>query len=220
MIRIERDPPAFDEFSAEYDEWFDEHPYVFQSEVEAIRRFIPERGLGIEIGVGTGRFASQLGISLGVEPSEVMASIARTRGIEVQQANAEHLPFDADHFDFALMVTILCFVKDPGKALNEVLRILKPGGNIILSIIDRETELGKQYESMKESHKFYQHAHFYSTQEVLQLLQQNGFICGEMCQTIFSIPETMIAPDPIRDGYGEGAFVVINSIKPNNGKAV
>ena len=146
MISIERDSSTFDEFSTEYDEWFDEHPYAFQSEVEAIRRFIPERGLGIEIGVGTGRFASQLGISLGVELSEAMASIARTRGIEVYQAHTEQLPFDTDHFDFALMVTTLCFVEDPGKALDEVLRILKPGGNFILGIIDRETKLGKLYE--------------------------------------------------------------------------
>ena len=200
MIKTESYRSPFDEHSTEYDEWFDEHPNAFQSEVEAIRCFIPERGLGIEIGVGTGRFASQLCISLGVELSEAMASIARTRGIEVQQANAEHLPFDADHFDFALMVTTLCFVEDPGKALNEVLRILKPGGNFILGIIDRETRLRKLYESMKDSNlpdrqagKFYRNTHFYSTSEVIEILHKNGFICGKICQTIFSNPETNIA---------------------------
>jgi len=42
---------------------------------------LPEGGTGIEIGVGTGRFASQLGIKLGLEPSKSMASLARQRGM-------------------------------------------------------------------------------------------------------------------------------------------
>lgn len=206
---------VFDQFAAEYDAWFDTHIFTFQSEVEAIRRFIPEQGLGIEIGVGTGRFASQLNITTGIEPSELMASIARSRGIEVHKAYAEQLPFDNNSFDFALMITTLCFVENPGKALSEVMRILKPGGNFILGIIDRETELGRTYESMKDSDKFYRNAKFYSTSEVIQLIQKSGFDYSNACQTIFSNPDTMTAPDLIRDGYSKGAFVVVNSIKPS-----
>lgn len=66
---------------------------------------------------------------------------------------------------------------------------------------------------MKESHKFYKYAHFYSTSEVIELLHKNGFICGKICQTIFSNPEIMTAPDPVRDSYGQGVFVVISSKK-------
>ena len=220
MIRIERDPSPFDEFSYEYDEWFDEHPYAFHSEIEAIRRFIPGHGIGVEIGVGTGRFASQLGITIGIEPSEAMVSIARSRGIVVLKAFAEQLPFDDNHFDFALMVTTLCFVENPEKALNETLRILKPGGDFILGFIDRESLLGKLYESMKNTNKFYRQAHFYSTSEVMQILQQTGFINPNTCQTIFTNPETITKSNPVYEGYGEGAFVVINTIKPNKGKTV
>ena len=206
---------VFDQFATEYDAWFDTHIFTFQSEVEAIRRFIPEQGLGIEIGVGTGRFASHLNISIGVEPSESMSLIARSKGIKVLKAYAEQSPFDNNSFDFALMITTLCFVEDPDKALSEVMRILKPGGNFILGIIDKETELGRTYESMKNSDKFYRNARFYSTNEVIQLIQKCGFDYLNACQTIFSNPDTMTTPDLIRDGYGEGAFVVINSIKPS-----
>jgi hypothetical protein len=45
---------------------------------------LPEGGTGIEIGVGTGRFAAPLGIKVGVEPARAMGEIARReRGIEV-----------------------------------------------------------------------------------------------------------------------------------------
>ena len=203
----------FDSYSLEYDKWFDDHPYTFQSELNAIRQFIPGKGRGIEIGVGTGRFASQLGISTGVEPSEEMASLSCSRGIEVYNAYAENLPIEAEQFDFVLITTTICFVTNPVKALKEAHRILKPEGKLILGIIDRETELGKLYETIKDENKFYKKAHFYSTREIIQLLQQNGYIIKGVCQTIFSNPETMITTDPVLDGYGSGAFVVIISLK-------
>jgi ubiquinone/menaquinone biosynthesis C-methylase UbiE len=214
MINTKEVESPFEEYSFEYDKWFDDHPFAFQSELQAVKKFMPANSKGVEIGVGTGRFASQLNISIGVEPSESMASIARSGGIEVLKAYAKHLPFDADHFDFALMITTLCFVEDSEKALKEIIRILKPGGNLILGIIDRETKLGKKYESMKKSNKFYRDARFYSAEEAIILINETGFVYQQACQTIFSNPETMTSPDPVHDGYGEGAFVVINSIKP------
>lgn len=36
------------------------------------------------------------------------------------------------------------------------------------------------------------------------------------CQTIFSNPETMTAKDIVKEGYGEGAFVVISAIKQDH----
>jgi hypothetical protein len=48
-----------------------------------VRSLLPAGGYGVEIGVGTGRFAVSLGIAVGVEPSPAMAELARRRGIEV-----------------------------------------------------------------------------------------------------------------------------------------
>lgn len=50
------DTNIFEEAATEYDEWFVTHKWVYKSEVEAVRKFIPETGEGIEIGIGTGRF--------------------------------------------------------------------------------------------------------------------------------------------------------------------
>jgi len=111
-----------------------------------------------------------------------------------------------------------CILPEPSSSLSEAYRILKPAGSLILAIIDKDTELGRTYEAMKASNKFYREATFYTTREVLALLRQVGFARIVACQTIFSNPETMNAPDNVRDGYGEGAFVVLSATKINQGK--
>jgi ubiquinone/menaquinone biosynthesis C-methylase UbiE len=146
---------AFDKYPLEYDQWFDNNKAAYQSEIDAIRKFIPAKGEGIEIGVGTGRFSIPFNITIGVDPSEEMAAIARSRGINVHISYAENLSFGTNTFDYALLVTTICFVQNPELALKEIIRILKPNGKIILAIIDKGSELGKKYESLKTSNKFY-----------------------------------------------------------------
>lgn len=204
---------TFDIHAAEYDRWFETHEFAYQSELEAVKKFIPEHGLGIDIGCGTGRFSTPFSISIGVEPSKAMAKIAESKGITVHSIRAENMPFCKDYFDFVLMITTLCFLDDPQKALKEIHRTLKSGGNLIVGVIDKNSELGKVYNTVKEENKFYKHAKFYSVDEVNRLLTENGFKVDKTYQTIFSNPETMDSPEPVIEGYGKGAFVVINSIK-------
>ena len=194
---------VFDKFAEQYDEWFDLHKYAYQSEIEAVRCFIPKTGYGVEIGTGTGRFSVPFSITIGVDPSRAMAKIAASRGIVVHNAKAEDLPFCSGHFDFVLMINTLCFVDEPLKSLKEIHRILEPNGQLILGILDKETELGKIYESMKSTDRFYREATFYSTMEVIDWLRRIGFSAIQTYQTIFSNPEIMAAPDSIKSGYGE-----------------
>lgn len=84
---------VFEQHAREYDRWFEEHVYAYESEVLAVRNLLPRSGARLEVGVGTGRFALPLGITVGVEPAHAMASIARQRGIRVYEARAEELPF-------------------------------------------------------------------------------------------------------------------------------
>ena len=87
---------VFESHVNEYEAWYEKYPEVYQSEIQALRehfRRLPESIQGIEVGLGTGRFAEPLGIKEGVEPSEPMAERARKRGIEVMDARAEHLPY-------------------------------------------------------------------------------------------------------------------------------
>ena len=43
-----------------------------------------------------------------------------------------------------------------------------------------------------------------------------GFVALEHRQTLFAHPDGMQVPDPVRAGFGEGAFVVVSGLKPEN----
>jgi SAM-dependent methyltransferase len=204
---------VFDRRAEEYDRWFSEKGHAYASELEAVRAFVPEGGVGVEVGVGTGRFAAPLGIGIGVEPAWGMAAIARSRGIEVHEGRAEDLPFAGGTFDFVLLVTVICFVEDAAAMFREAHRVLKPEGRIIAGFIDRDSPLGQQYEAKKPSNEFYRGAKSYSAPEVMRLLDEAGFRHIESRQTLYNPPGEMNSPEPVREGYGEGAFVVLSALK-------
>ncbi len=205
---------VFDRLAMDYDQWFEAHPPAYQSELAAVRRFLPEASKGIEIGAGTGRFCVPLGIPLGVEPSARMAAIARSRGVQVIESLAENLPLPGAAFDFALLVNVVCFVTDPSVVLCEANRILKPHGRIVLAIIDKASPVGSEYARGKDKSRFYRHAHFYSVSEIADFLTRAGFSDLRYCQTIFSSPKAMGGePDVVEEGHGVGAFVVIGASK-------
>ncbi|AEF95590.1 class I SAM-dependent methyltransferase [Methanotorris igneus] len=193
----------FDKYAEDYDKWYDENEEIYKLELEAIEKFIPkpkEKKKGLEIGVGTGRFAKPLGIKYGLEPSKSMAEIAKRRGIEVYEGIAENIPFDDGSFDYVLMTTTLCFLNDPIKGLNEIKRILKPNGVVIIGMIDKNSPLGIFYESKKEKSKFYKNAKFYSLNEVLNWLKELEF--------------KNIIYNPVKlDKNDTGSFVVIRAEK-------
>ena len=199
----------FNRFAREYDDWFVENSFAYLPEVEAIRRFIPNTGLGVEIGAGTGRFSTPFGIKIGIEPAKGMARLAQSRGLHMIRALAEDLPFKDESIDYILMVTVICFLTDLPTAIKEIRRVLKPGGRLIIGFIDRESRLGRNYESMKDSSRFYKRATFYSVSQVMDVLTAIGFSDFQVCQTIFTNPGDMVRCDPVCEGHGEGSFVVL-----------
>lgn len=201
---------VFDANAADYDKWFDRHPAIFKNEYAALCKAMPAKGIGLEIGVGTGRFAELLNISMGVEPANTMAQIALSRGIMVINAKAENLPFHNQSFDHVVMITTVCFLDDIPKAFAEAHRVIKKNGFFIVAIIDKESEIGKQYEAKKGTSLWYKDAHFHTVNEITDLMQQAGFTCFEYWQTLFSSKEEITEPLP---GFGKGSFVVIRSNK-------
>ncbi len=221
-----RDPPVltervqmsniepFERHTERYESWFDRHPAVYQSELNAVRALWPGGRETVEIGVGAGHFAAPLGIALGVEPSAAMRRAASRRGINVVEGVAEQLPFPAERFEAALMVTSLCFVDDPARSMAELARVLRPDGVAVIGFVDRESQLGRDYEARRASSVFYRDAHFFSTADVADLLTRAGFEDLTYRQTLFTHPSLMEGPNEVREGYGEGSFVVIWGRKP------
>lgn len=203
----------FENYVGEYEEWFNKFKFIYESELKAVNHFIPKDRKGIEIGIGTGRFAIPLGIREGVEPSESMREFSLKKGLKVYNGIAENLPLDNDSYDFILMVTTICFIDDVRKAFFEVKRVVKSGGYFIIGFIDKGSPLGKTYESFKNSDKFYNQATFYTADEVRLLLEETGFINIRFVQTIFGELSEIKSIQHYKSGYGEGGFVVTKAEK-------
>ena len=206
----------FEDFSEEYDQWFVRNKGKYEAELHALSYFVPSNGNGLEVGVGSGKFAAPLGIKTGVEPSHKMADKARKLGIQVLPGIAEDLPIMDKSFDFVLMVTTICFVDDLKKSFQEAYRVLTKEGVIIIGFIDKDSELGKVYRANKDKSHFYKIAEFFSTQEVLACLSKAGFGNFETKQTIFPGKDTQ----RIENGFGTGSFVVIKGLKINKSEGL
>jgi ubiquinone/menaquinone biosynthesis C-methylase UbiE len=201
----------FESHHRRYDDWFVRHTAAYQSELLAVRALLPWHGLGLSIGIGTGRFAAPLGVQVGIDPAGTVLDYAAKRGISVVQGIAEALPFPDGSFDYALSVTTICFVDDATTMLSEACRVLKPGGELVIGFIDRSSDLGQHYLAHQAENVFYREATFYSAGEVEQLLCDTGFTEPVWVQTLSKTLDATREIEPLRTGYGQGAFVVVKA---------
>ena len=105
------------------------------------RLLMHARGTVLEIGAGTGlnleHYPSGLDALLLTEPSEPMARRleARLRRSgrrgRVERAGAEALPVATGSVDTVVATLVLCTVPDPGAALAEIRRVLRPDGRLL-----------------------------------------------------------------------------------------
>ncbi|MDY0268107.1 class I SAM-dependent methyltransferase [Trichloromonas sp.] len=204
----------FESHHRHYDDWFVRHAAAYYSELLAVRAQLPWHGLGLSIGVGTGRFAAPLGVQVGIDPVHAVLSYAAQRGISAVQAVAEALPFADGLFDRALCVTTICFVDDVAAMLSEAWRVLKPGGVLVIGFIDRTSALGRHYLAHQTESMFYRDATFFSAEEVDLLLNDAGFTEPVWVQTLSKTLEETCEIESLSSGYGRGAFVVVRVRRP------
>ncbi len=202
----------FNQNAKRYDAWYIKHWYAYQSELIAIRSVLPEFSRGVEIGVGTGRFAIPLGINVGVEPAEGMAQIAEARGLRVIRSMAEDLPFPEHSFDLVLVVVSICFFKDVELALQEIRRILIESGHLIIGLIPADSLVGQFYFNNKLK-PFYSYAQFWTVKKLISILEHKGFAVDCAVQTLFDFPWMLAREDAVIEGFSTGSFVALRAIK-------
>ncbi|MBN1430812.1 MAG: class I SAM-dependent methyltransferase [Anaerolineae bacterium] len=222
---------VFDQNTAEYDAWFDANLLVYQAEMETVRALLPSNGVGIEVGVGTGRFAEPLGVKIGLEPARRMARMAQDRGIDVCQGVGESLPFPSEQFDFVLLITVDCFVCDLAPLLGEARRIIRPEGSLILGAVDRASPIGRMYEANKHTDTFYREAYLRSADEIVTSVLAAGFRLDRTRQTIIGTPgqgadtsnvQVGFGPEAfeVHEGLGQGAFIALDARKQPSNRSI
>jgi len=184
---------AFDRISESYDHWYDtlEGRAIFHAELKCIRALCGHLGgRWLEAGVGTGRFASSLGIGMGIDPSLPMLRIAAKRGILTCAGFAENLPFPDHAFHGVLLALALCFIMDSDKTLKECSRVIKPGGRLLLGVIPADGPWGRAYERKKEQgHPIYRSAVFPRIAEISASVRNTGFHLERAASTLFWDPD-------------------------------
>lgn len=107
------------------------------------RQWVTERAQGqvLEIAIGTGQNLPHYGPETtltGIDLSDEMLAIARQRAaglrrdVALRQGDATALPYDDESFDTAVCTLSLCSIPDPAAALDQMHRVLRPGGRLLL----------------------------------------------------------------------------------------
>lgn len=225
------DPPYISHFqksALDFEKWFEKNENIFNSELEALKKMVTDSKHCLSVGIGNGMFAEKLGIKYGVEPSEGMAELARKRGIEVKQGYSEHLPYPDESFNQVLLATVLSYVNDQFQTIKEAYRVLKPGGEIIISFLPAEgsyvllyelsylrgrfdPEIAPEYPYPLE---FIRDADWVSTGSLIEMLEKAGFGKLKFVQTLTRHPKysTEKVEEP-QTGYERGDYVVVKGVK-------
>jgi len=95
--------------------------------------------------------------------------------------------------------------------LREIARVLRPGGKLIIGLIDRDSALGRDYVAHQAENVFYRAATFYSAAEVEALLEDTGFTDFVWVQTLSAPLSEIHEIEPIRTDTGQGALLVVRA---------
>jgi ubiquinone/menaquinone biosynthesis C-methylase UbiE len=218
----------FNHGAEDFEIWFKNNKNLFMSEFNALKKMVTDPENCISVGVGNGLFAKKLGIKKGVEPSEGMAELARKKGIDVIEGRAEELPLADESAEQVLLGTILAYVDDKKKTVQEAYRVLKKGGEVIISILPAESSFGilyrlasiEGYYLNKISPKypypmeFLEGTDWIGTEELIKIMEEVGFKKLEFMQTLTRHPKyaNELVEEAV-DGYKKGDYVVVKGVK-------
>ncbi len=219
--------PAEQDLDAGYEEWaptYDGPNPMIQTEervAHPILRDLVAPGMRVlDAACGTGRqsgFLHDLGCSVvGVDQSEAMLDVARQKlpGARFEVGDLEHLPFNDAAFDLAVVSLALCHLADPGEAVSELARVLRPGG--VLVVTDPHPfggVLGGQafYGGMSPSRPMtWVRNNHHSASTWLRVFRGAGLIVGECIEEPFS--DEQIASSPADLVYPEAARAAMTGL--------
>jgi ubiquinone/menaquinone biosynthesis C-methylase UbiE/DNA-binding transcriptional ArsR family regulator len=112
-------------------------------QLEALTWLLPADWTVADVGTGTGHLlgllSSRFARVIAVDPAEAMLEAARNRpgladadNISFRAGSLERLPIESDDLDLAIASLVLHHVSDPGAAISELRRCVRPGGRLLL----------------------------------------------------------------------------------------
>jgi ubiquinone/menaquinone biosynthesis C-methylase UbiE len=219
----------FDDWSEKYDQWF-ETPIG-----RLIKGYESKLILGM-LAPGQGEIILDAGCGTGVFTKHIFETGARVVGLELSrpmlvqaafknkglpflsfQGDMRRLPFADDAFDKAVSITALEFIEEAEVAVEEMFRVTKPGGIIVVATLNSLSPWADQRENKgKKGHPIFRHTIFRSPEEMSALSPVPGDIETAIH---FKKDEDVERAQKIemegrKRGLNTGAFLAARWIKP------
>jgi ubiquinone/menaquinone biosynthesis C-methylase UbiE len=221
----------FDHWPEKYDQWF-ETPVgrlVKAYEGQLLFRMLkPDRGEFIlDAGCGTGVFTSDLlereakVVGLELSRSMLVRAMFKNKGRHFLsvQGDMRNLPFAQAAFDKVVSVTAIEFIEEAKVAVEEMFRVTKPGGIIVVATLNSLSSWAQRREAEgKKGHPIFRHTVFRSPEQIAGLSPVQGIIQTAIHFKKEDDPD--LASEIEKGGRGKdlqtGAFLAIRWIKPGN----
>lgn len=149
----------------------------------------------LDIGCGKGLFLDVLKKNgketYGLEPDLNAVEILKKKGHHATQGNISASPYESNYFDLITMFQVFEHIEDPSTLINEVYRILKPGGYFIIETPNIESDLASN-KNLWRSLEFPRHLILHSPKSISNLLKNANF-----SPNIF----IRVSPTDIRETY-------------------
>jgi ubiquinone/menaquinone biosynthesis C-methylase UbiE len=137
----------------------------------------------VDVGGGTGNYSRALRDEgwepLVIDRSAAMLERARAKGLATLAGDAQALPLPDSSADAVMLVSMLHHVDDPGRALAEAQRVLRPGGRLALMVFTREDIEGQWYVDYFPSTRAWMDRSHATLDELLALLPGAGHVVFE-----------------------------------------
>ena len=165
------------------------------------------RGRVIELGAGSGanfsHYPTSVSEVVAVEPEPYLRERAQLAAadapatISVQPGDADSLPAEPESFDAAVVALVLCTVPDQQRALAELFRVIRPGGELrfyehVLSHSPFEGCIQRAADAT-----FWPHVAggCHLARDTASAIEQAGFVL-ETCERFAFSPAAYPPPDP------------------------
>ena len=225
---MDKKEQIFDDWPERYDNWF-ETPIG-----KVIKEFEVDLAMDM-LGPGPGQYILDAGCGTGIFTEYFLAAGAKIKGLDLSEpmlmraakkfkdkdfsylpGDITRLPFENETFDKAISVTSIEFIEDGKKAVDELFRVVKQGGSVLVATLNSLSPwAARRTEQGKKGHPIFKSAIFRSPEEMLALAPG---IAGEYRTCIhFAKDED---PGKARDieesskGLNSGAFLMVKWIKP------
>lgn len=196
----------FDKEAKMYDDWYKTKLGNFVDEVETkciLDLFKVEKGMKVlDVGCGTGNFSIKLakmgcevvGIDVSKEMLKVAEEKAKKEGLNIKFYNMDvyDMKFEDNCFDGVISVTAFEFLKDPEKAIEEMFRVLKPNGYLLIGTINKDSAWGEMYLSKEfQENSVFKYANFKTVEDMKSYKKDH----------LVDIKECLFIPPTIEEEY-------------------